>query len=153
MNSRCLAPKAEGLNWRPDPTWEPFCSRHLSILGISATRDVKSHATVMQTTILVLLGKIVGHLISINGKRKKLFLKKAIGLAKVHEHKLNRSFRNSLYILCKNRKRNTCSRAIKMHVHLCASSLSSLPFLPSLITILLIGIKYQPLLVHIPEIL
>lgn len=29
-------------------TWPPSCSRHISILGIPATRDVKSHATVRQ---------------------------------------------------------------------------------------------------------
>lgn len=38
----------------------------ISILGIPATRDVKSHATVTKATFLVLLGKILGHLISIN---------------------------------------------------------------------------------------
>lgn len=55
-----------------------WTSQHLGYT--SHERGKKSHATVMRTTIL-LLGKIGGHLISINGKRKKLFLKKAISLA------------------------------------------------------------------------
>lgn len=43
------------------------CNRHISVLGVPSTRDVKSHAMETQATFLVLLDKVLGNLISING--------------------------------------------------------------------------------------
>lgn len=43
------------------------CNRHISILGAPSTRDVKPHAMGTQATFLVLLGKTLGNLISVNG--------------------------------------------------------------------------------------